>query len=78
MSFLIRWKIGNLRYVWNQAPLFLTSSLLTALSFLIIGFLKPYITEQSKFKGMLETLLLGGSASVLAYVAGTLLERWFL
>lgn len=61
-----------------EANLFGISAVLTTASFLVIGWLKSKVTEKSLVKGMLETLLLGGSAAVLAYVAGTVLEGLFL
>ncbi len=54
--------------------LFLTSSLLTASGFAIIGLLKAYVNETKFWKGILETLLLGGIAALVAYFVGDLLE----
>ena len=56
--------------------LFHTASILTAIGFLIIGWLKAYVNQTKYWKGMLETLLLGGIAAVVAYFVGDLLESW--
>jgi len=54
--------------------LFPASCILTALAFFFIGFFRSYVTKTSIIKGIVETLLLGGIAAVLAYFAGDLLE----
>lgn len=53
---------------------FLYSSILTAAAFFIIGYLKGHISEKSKIRSALETLLIGGIAAVLAFFAGYLLR----
>jgi len=55
--------------------LFIYACFLTAISFIIIGFLKSYIGKNSLWKGILETLLLGGLAAIIAYTLGDLLEK---
>ena len=57
-----------------DSNLFLTSSILTALGFMIIGLLKAYVNQTKSWKGVLETLLLGGIAAIVAYFVGDLLE----
>ena len=58
-----------------QQNLFVTASVLTAIGFLIIGLLKAYVNQTRFWKGMLETLFLGGIAAVVAYFVGDLLEK---
>jgi len=55
--------------------LFLISSILTALGFLIIGLLKAHVNQTAYWKGMVETILLGGMAAMVAYFVGDLLQR---
>jgi len=55
---------------------FLISCLLTSVAFILIGYLKAYLTDSSIWKGVFETLLLGASAAALAYWVGHILERW--
>ncbi|MGI9546983.1 MAG: VIT1/CCC1 transporter family protein [Flavobacteriaceae bacterium] len=55
--------------------LFLTTSILTAIGFLIIGLLKAFVNKTRYWKGMLETVLLGGVAAMVAYLVGDLLEK---
>ncbi|MFN7116106.1 MAG: VIT1/CCC1 transporter family protein [Saprospiraceae bacterium] len=57
--------------------LFAWSSSLTLLAFAFIGVLKSYVTERSILRGVLETLVLGLAAAVLAYATGYWLDRWF-
>jgi VIT1/CCC1 family predicted Fe2+/Mn2+ transporter len=54
--------------------LFFLSSLLTALGFIGIGWLKTYVTEANIWKGIFQTLLLGALAASVAYYVGDLLE----
>ena len=70
-------------YVWDyligfNADPFLWSCILTGLAFMIIGFLKTYVTETSHLKGVMETLILGGIAAGVSYVVGDLLEKMLL
>jgi len=54
--------------------LFAVSSIMTALVFMGIGYMKSKVTGSSKLRGILETLLLGGAAAVLSYFVGDWLE----
>lgn len=80
VSFNIVGMIPLLLYIWNyffpfNGNLFFWSSALTALAFILIGFLKTYVTRTSAWRGILETLLLGGLAATLAYYVGHILEK---
>ena len=67
--------VSNL--IWDfSGQLFAWSSILTAIAFMGIGYLKAKVTHQSLLRSMGETLLLGVIAAVLAYVAGDLLAEW--
>ncbi len=54
---------------------FLAACVLTGTAFLLIGFLKAYVNETSKIKSIVETLLLGGIAALVAYYVGFFLEK---
>jgi len=55
--------------------MFLISSGLTALGFVIIGWLKSYVNNKSVIIGIIETLALGVIAAVVAYFVGDFLEN---
>jgi len=55
--------------------LFFFSSSLTSVAFIIIGYIKTYVTQTSKIKGILETLLLGITAAAVAFGVGYLLDK---
>lgn len=57
---------------------FLTSIILTSLGFIIIGFLKSYVNETNKVKGVVETLVLGGIAATVSYFVGDFIEQVIL
>tara|TARA_R110001599_G_scaffold161642_5_gene350344 strand:- start:58376 stop:59110 length:735 start_codon:yes stop_codon:yes gene_type:complete len=80
ISFLIMGFIPLIVYVIDytrglDADLFLYSSILTFVAFGAIGYAKSYVTSTSRVRGVSETLFLGGSAAVLAYYVGVILER---
>jgi VIT1/CCC1 family predicted Fe2+/Mn2+ transporter len=54
---------------------FLIACILTAAGFVIIGLLKSHVTETSKPKAVIETLMLGLVAAVLSYFLGDFLQR---
>lgn len=54
--------------------MFLTSSIMTGIAFALIGLLKSYVTETRIIRGVIETLLLGGLAAIIAYYVGDVLE----
>jgi len=55
--------------------LFFISSCLTVLGFLVIGLLKTYVNKSNPLKGVIETLLLGSIAAIVAYSVGDILIR---
>ncbi len=54
---------------------FLSASILTFVAFVFIGFLKSYVNETSRIKGIIETVLLGAIAAGVAYFVGDFLEK---
>ena len=79
MSFILIGLIPLIIYVWDfigdfTGNLFVWTSILTSIAFMFIGFLKSYVTETSKFKGVLETLILGVLAATVSYFVGDFLE----
>lgn len=80
ISFISIGLIPLMLYVWDyfqpiDQDLFLLTSLLTGLGFIIIGLLKTYVNETKMWKGALETLFLGAIAAVVAYYVGDILEQ---
>jgi VIT1/CCC1 family predicted Fe2+/Mn2+ transporter len=45
------------------------------IAFIVIGYLKSYVTQTNKWKSIFETLMLGATAAGLAYYTGNMLER---
>ena len=54
---------------------FVFASILTALSFVAIGYLKSRVAHTSKRRAVFETLLLGVVAAVIAFFVGNILEK---
>lgn len=79
ISFILVGVIPLLSYIFdfggNDTYFFQVSVLMTTLAFVLIGWLKSYVTQTSAWKGIVETLLLGILAAILAYYAGDGLER---
>lgn len=53
---------------------FIVSMIVTALAFMLIGYLKTYVTQAPLLKSIFETLTLGASAAIVAYLLGSYLE----
>lgn len=53
---------------------FAVSSLLTALTFFGIGFMKGVVLGEGRWRAGLETLLMGGGAAIIAYLVGGVFE----
>lgn len=84
-SFLIFGFIPLLIYVADylellkpNTQLFLISSVLTGLVFILIGYLKALVNQTNYLRSILETLLLGAAAAGLAYWVGNVLEKLFV
>ena len=58
-----------------SGDLFFWACIFTALGFTGIGFLKSYVTETPRWKGVLETLILGALAASVSYLVGDILEK---
>ena len=79
LSFILIGLIPLTIYVWDfiwgfPGNLFLWTSIFTSMAFVFIGFLKTYVTQTSKVKGILETLILGIIAATVSYFVGDVLE----
>ncbi len=59
----------------SSSDLFMLSSFSTAVALAFIGALKGHVTEQSRIKGILETVFLGGIAAIIAFFVGDILEK---
>lgn len=80
VSFILIGLIPLTVYVWDYiqpggSNLFLVSSILTAIGFMIIGIFKSYLTQTKLWRGVAETILLGLVAALVAYFVGDWLER---
>ncbi len=80
VSFILIGLIPLSIYVWDRiilvtGNLFVWSSALTALGFIIIGTLKTYVTQTNVVRGILETLVLGAAAALVSYYIGDFLEK---
>jgi len=83
LSFLLIGFIPLLSYIFagvlslSASSLFFSSCVLTAIGLAIVGSMKSIVTEKNKWTGIMETLLLGGLAALLAYYVGAVLEKMF-
>jgi vacuolar iron transporter family protein len=84
-SFILVGSVPLLSYVvagdnlsLNNSQLFYTSCVLTGVALAFVGSLKSIVNEKNIFRGITETILLGGIAASLAYFVGDVLEKIFL
>ena len=80
VSFLTIGIVPLLCFVWDYwfgfiGDKFLWSSIFTGVAFILIGFLKSYVTLESIWRGIAETLALGALAAAVAYFVGDWLEQ---
>jgi len=59
----------------SASDLFVVSSFSTAVALALIGTLKGLVTEQSRIKGIIETVFLGGRGTTKTKFVGDILER---
>ncbi len=85
ISFIVVGSVPLLSYVFagedlsvNDPNLFFYSCLLTGVALAIVGSLKSIVNEKNILWGILETLMLGGLAALLAYFVGDVLEKLFI
>ncbi len=83
ISFVVVGLIPLISYLFRPSEtngemesMFLISCLMTSIAFVVIGWLKAFVTQTSRWRAILETLLLGASAAALAYLVGGILEKW--
>ncbi len=79
ISFISIGLIPLVIYVWDYIAtfpgnIFVWTSVFTSIAFIFIGLLKTYVTQTSKLKGILETLVLGILAATVSYFVGDILE----
>lgn len=56
--------------------MFITSAVLTAITFFAIGWIRGIVSERKSLRAGLETLFIGGTAALLAYVIGILFKSF--
>ncbi|WP_439487640.1 VIT1/CCC1 transporter family protein [Algoriphagus sp.] len=82
VSFITVGFIPLLVYLWtyfypSDSNIFLWTSILTALAFVVIGALKSLVNQTSATKSIAETVSLGLLAALVAYYVGDLLQNFF-
>ncbi|MEP0711370.1 VIT1/CCC1 transporter family protein [Algoriphagus sp.] len=83
ISFLIVGFIPLLVYLWTffyptPINIFLWTSVLTGLAFVVVGALKSLVNQTSLLKSIAETVALGALAAVVAFYVGDILEQFFI
>jgi VIT1/CCC1 family predicted Fe2+/Mn2+ transporter len=82
ISFILVGLIPLLVYLWDfffpsETNIFLWTSILTGLAFLIVGWLKGIVNQTSALRSIVETVGLGLLAAVVAFYVGDILEQFF-
>jgi vacuolar iron transporter family protein len=83
ISFILVGFIPLMVYLWDfffptDLNIFLWTSILTGLAFLIVGWLKGIVNQTSRLRSISETVALGLLAAVVAYYVGDILESFFI
>ena len=74
---LITYVLSYFDILEKNTDLFLISSIMTGLVFILIGYLKALVNQISTLRSVSETLFLGGTAASLSYFVGNILEGAF-
>jgi vacuolar iron transporter family protein len=79
LSFVVAGAIPLIVYIFAymghmQLDPFILSSIVTLLAFVLIGYIKTYVTQAGWFKSIAETLVLGAAAATVAYGLGDYLR----
>ena len=83
ISFILVGFIPLMVYLWDfffptDLNIFLWTSILTGVAFLIVGWLKGIVNQTSAIRSISETVALGLLAAVVAYYVGDILESFFI
>lgn len=83
ISFILVGFIPLMVYLWDfffptDLNIFLWTSILTGIAFLIVGWLKGVVNQTPALRSISETVALGLLAAVVAYYVGDLLESFFI
>jgi len=83
ISFILVGFIPLMVYLYDfflptELNIFAWTSVLTALAFIIVGWLKGIVNQTSKLRSISETLGLGLLAAVVAFYVGDILESFFI
>jgi VIT1/CCC1 family predicted Fe2+/Mn2+ transporter len=79
LSFIVAGAIPLVVYVLAYSKAialdpFILSSVVTGLAFVLIGYIKTYVTQAGLFRSIAETVLLGAAAAIVAYLLGDVLK----
>lgn len=83
ISFILVGFIPLMVYLWDfffptELNIFLWTSILTGVAFLIVGWLKGVVNQTAALRSISETVALGLLAAVVAYYVGDILETFFI
>ncbi|RIW13733.1 hypothetical protein D0X99_15965 [Algoriphagus lacus] len=83
ISFILVGFIPLMVYLWDfffptDLNIFLWTSILTGVAFLIVGWLKGIVNQTSAIRSISETVALGLLAAIVAYYVGDILESFFI
>lgn len=77
-SFVFSGLVPLLPYLLKLQNSFIISSLLVVVSLLFVGFVRGKLTKKELLKTAIENLMVGGSAAVVAYIVGFLVEKYLV
>ncbi len=83
ISFIVVGFIPLMVYLWDffsevQLNIFLWTSILTGIAFMLVGWMKSLVNQTPPFKSIAETLFLGLLAALVAYYVGDILAQFFI
>lgn len=78
-AFVVAGAIPLLPYIFGNNPHyhFLLASIGAAIAFFVVGAARTLVTDEHPIRGGIEILLIGGSASIVAYILGAFVKSLF-
>lgn len=78
LSFVCAGIVPLLPYIFNIDNAIVASSVLVAFSFFMVGALKSFYSKRSVWRGGMEILIIGSVTSLVAFLAGFLIDKYLI
>lgn len=78
IAFVVSGLIPLLPYLFKMDKAFMISGFLVCLTLMIIGIFRGVVAKKNIFRTIIENISIGGISAIVAYVVGSLVERYLI